>query len=81
MNIFTSKNRSLLKRTKSMTNGMKKIYSPVTHLLDINEAPKTGVLKNGLITLRKITPSDARNSQQLFRDEKMQHDPSSGENR
>ena len=36
----------------------------------VNGAPKTGVLKNGLITLRKITPSDARNSQQLFRVEK-----------
>ena len=34
---------------------------------DINGAPKTGVLKNGLITLWKITPLDARDSQQLFR--------------
>ena len=28
---------------------------------DANGAPKTGVLKNGLVTLWKITPSDARN--------------------
>ena len=35
------------------------------------------VLKTGLITLWKITLSDARNSQQLFRVEKTQHDPSS----
>ena len=42
-----------------------------TLLPDVNGVPKTGVLKNGLITLWKITPSDARNSQQLFRVEKM----------
>ena len=30
---------------------------------DINGAPKSGVLKNGLITLWKIIPSEARNSQ------------------
>ena len=37
------------------------------HLFVVNGAPKTGVLKNGLITLWKITLSDARNSQQIDR--------------
>ena len=37
---------------------------------DVNGASKTGVLKNGLVILWKITPSDARNSQQLFLVEK-----------
>ena len=31
---------------------------------NFNEATKTAVLRNGLVTLWKITPSDARNSQQ-----------------
>ena len=57
---------------------------------DVNGAPKTGMnglinwlmnLKNGLITLWKIIPSDARNSQQLFPVEKTQHGPLSGENK
>ena len=40
------------------------LYTSSLH--DANRAPKTGVLKNGLITLWKLTPPDARNSQQLF---------------
>ena len=39
-------------------------------LKDDNGAPKTGVLKNGLITLWKITPYNARTLQQLFQVEK-----------
>ena len=39
-------------------------------LRDFNGEPKTAVLKNGLITLLKLAPSDARNSPQLFQAEK-----------
>ena len=35
-------------------------------VLDNNGAPKTGILKNGLITLWKVTPSVARNSIEKF---------------
>ena len=37
---------------------------------DVNGAQKTGVLKNGLIALWKITKWDAKKSQQMFRVEK-----------
>ena len=35
-----------------------------------NGAIKTGLLRNDLITLSKVTPQDAKNSQQFFRVEK-----------
>ena len=45
------------------------------------EEPLTGILKNDSWTLCKWTPSDVRNSQQLFRVEKRWHDRLSGRNR
>ena len=45
------------------TELFKKYVNCGTVMKDDSGAPKTGVLKNDLITLWKVTPSDARNSQ------------------
>ena len=46
---------------------MKNLYELSLNVVtDVNRTPKTGIFKNGLITLWKLTPSDGVNFQSVI---------------